>query len=113
MVMVIMAIINRIVQGSFSILVFIAYGFSVPGDLLVSIFPHVFRGALILSVITLAFGFRTITRGTLAMGAVMATLALVLLLGSYIIGLTATELVYPFSSARTIEFFSRYFAYPR
>jgi hypothetical protein len=113
LIIAVLAAISWALQGSCTILTFVAHGASLHDDLTTTIFPHVFRGSLALTFITLTFGLRTVTRGSLGMGAAMAALSFVLLLGSFVIGLTITELVLPQSSSRTIEFFWRYFAYPR
>lgn len=112
LVMVVLSVINWFLQGSFSVLTFVAHGSFVPGDLSTLVFPHAFRGSLALAFIALAFGLRTVTRGSFSMGAVMAALTVVLLLGSFVISLTIVDLAYPSASSRTIEFFARYFAYP-
>jgi hypothetical protein len=104
---------GRLYAGSFTITSYLATGITVPGDLILEIFPAVVRASLVLSYITLAYGLSTVARSSFGMGLIMATLTIPLLLGSFIVGLSITELVHPQTSSRTIEFFSRYLAYPR
>jgi hypothetical protein len=99
-------------MGSFTIVTFIATGLPLPNDLPLQIFPFVFRTSLFLAWITLAYGLRTVAKSSLPLGLIMAALTIPLILGSFIIGLTCTDLLYPSTSSRTIEFFGRFFAYP-
>jgi len=112
-IMGIMLLANRISQGSPTLVMFIALGTTQPNDLITEIFPYAFRASLGLAFLTLAYGLAAVMRGTLGIGLFMAALALILLLGSFVVGLTITDIIYPLTSSRTIDFFARYLAYPR
>lgn len=103
---------GRLYTGSFSVVTFLATGMTMRGDLALEIFPYVVRASLVLAFITLAYGLRTIARSSLALGILMASFTIPLLIGSFIIGLTVTDLIHPATSSRTIEFFARFLAYP-
>jgi hypothetical protein len=111
--MAIFCIASRLLTGKFATLEFLAFGFAQSNDLITEIFPYVFRASLVVAAAILINGLRTIGRSSYYVGAVSAVITVMLLLGSFIIGLTITDLVYPSLSTRTIEFFARYFSYPR
>lgn len=112
-VVTLLYILSRISMGSCTLLTFLSSGVSLPDDLVVRLYPHAFRASLALAFLTLSQGLRTVSRASLVIGGMMAAVAVLLLLGSFVLSLAATDLVYPSTSSRTIEFFGRYFSYPR
>jgi hypothetical protein len=105
----ILLIASRLSMGDFTVVTYLSTGVQLPDDFVMRIFPYVFKASLCLAFITLAFGLRTLTHASLMGGILMAAITTLLILGSFILSLTVTELVYPSTSSQTIDVFKRYF----
>jgi hypothetical protein len=103
---------NRILEGSLSLVSFLATGVSAQDDLIVTLFPHLIHLSLIGSLITLAHSLRALTRSSLSVALLMAIGSVPLILGSFVVGLTATDLLIPASSPETITLFRTLFQLP-
>jgi hypothetical protein len=112
-VMGIIFVTSRLCMGRFSIITFLASGITQPHDLITQIFPYFFRAALAVAAIILTHGLRTICRSSLYVGFISACLAVMVLLGSFVISSTIADFVYPGTSVRTIKFFAHYLARPK
>jgi hypothetical protein len=110
-IMSIAFIASRLYMGSFSVISFLASGQAQPNDLITHLFPYVFRASLVVAGIILVHGLRTVERSSVYIGVLSACIAVMLLLGSFILSLALTDFVYPSTSTRTIEFFAHYFSF--
>lgn len=96
---------NRILEGDLTLIGFLVNGFAAYDDLLVKLFPHLIHTALFVSFIALAQCLRALTHSSLAVASLMAMACIPFILGAFIVGLTAAELLFPASSAETIGVF--------
>ena len=105
-------LVNKILMGSLALLTFISNGIFLPNDIITQVFPVALRVSALAALFNLSQGLAAAARGGLGIGLVLGFLALPLILGSFVLSLWLTELIYPMSSSETIAFFSNFLAYP-
>jgi hypothetical protein len=105
----ILLIASRLSMGDFTVINYLSSGVRPPEDFVIQIFPYVFKASICLALMTLAFGLSTLTHASAPVGFIMAAITTLLIMGSFILSLMITALVYPSTSSQTIEFFKRYF----
>jgi hypothetical protein len=104
---------SKIFMGNLPLLMFISTGTSLPYDKVNQIFPFALRISLVISLFNLAQSLSVAARGGLGLGVVMAILTIPVILGSFVMGLWLTELIYPGASVDAIAFFTGFMAYPK
>jgi hypothetical protein len=109
-ILVALLLANKVTSGDLSLLGVIASGFGDHSNVVVRIFPTMLMIAQALAFLTLSQSLRALTHSSLGVSLLLGIIAIPLILGSFIIALTATDLVFPSSSPVTIQFFSSYAA---
>jgi hypothetical protein len=104
---------SKIFMGNFTLLTFISTGSSLSYDKVNQIFPFALRISLVISLFNLAQSLGVAARGGLGLGVVMAALTIPLIMGSFVMGLWLTDLMYPGVSVDAIAFFTGFMAYPK
>lgn len=108
----ILLIVNKLAMGDLTLLGFLSSGFAREGDISSRIFPYLIRAAALLALLILTHALSTITRSSKGVGALMAAAVVPLTLGSFIMGLTVTDMIFPLSSPSVISFFRAYLLFP-
>jgi hypothetical protein len=103
---------NKILYGNLSLLGVFGFGLPSGNNLAVTIFPIAMRLAALLSFLILSQSLRAITNSSRSLGILLALSAFPLLLGSFVIAVTVTDMLFPGSSSSTISFFSAYITNP-
>lgn len=103
-----MLIANKVLHGDLSLLGYLATGSIPAGEVISSFFPTAMRAAAVCSLIILGQALRAVTNSSFGVGMLLGITTIPLLLGSFVVALTATDLLFPNSSAMTIRFFSAY-----
>jgi hypothetical protein len=103
---------NKALMGSLTLLTFISNGIFMPQDIITQIFPFALRVSVMAALFNLSQGLAAAARGGFGLGLVLAFLSIPIILGSFIMSLWLTELIYPMSSSETISFFANIMAYP-
>jgi hypothetical protein len=103
---------NKIFQGELTILTFILTGYARSSDFMVMLYPFAIRIAALLSLYTISHGLAIIVQLTNLLGLFIGILALPLLLGSFIISLYITEIIYPNVTPQITSFFYGFMQWP-
>lgn len=104
-VMAILYGLNKMFQGELTILTFILTGYRRSSDFIVMLYPFAMRIAALLSLYTISHGLAIIVQVTKLLGLFMGILTLPLLLGSFVISLYITEIIYPNVTPQITSFF--------
>ena len=107
-VLLAMLLVNKATLGNFSLLTSIASGFFNQGEMVAKIFPTISLLSIGLALIVLSQSLRALSNSSLSVSLLLAIFAIPLVLGSYIVALTTTDLFFPRSSETIIRFFSSY-----
>jgi hypothetical protein len=100
-----MYLLNYLLEGRLSILQYLTTGYARPDDWLLKIFPNLFRIFCLLSFILFANAVRALYRSSLMSAYLIASVSIPLLLGSFVVALSLTELCFHRSSEHVIAFF--------
>lgn len=96
---------NYAMEGRLSILQFLTTGYARPNDWLLQMFPKLFKLFCLLSFVVFGNCIRAIYRSSITSGVLIAAVCIPLLLGSFIVALSLTEVCFAGSSEQVITFF--------
>ncbi len=105
-VMAILYGLNKGLQGELTLLTFIMTGYARSSDYLVMLFPFAIRLGALVSLYSVSCGLAVILNLTKLLGFFLGILTLPLLLGSFIISLYITEMIYPGLTPQIVSFFN-------
>jgi hypothetical protein len=92
-------------EGRLSILQFLTTGYARPNDWLLQMFPNLFKLFCLLSFVVFGNCIRAIYRSSITSAVLIAAVCIPLLLGSFIVALSLTEVCFAGSSDQVITFF--------
>lgn len=101
-------IVNKIANNDLSLLGSLVAAKAPEGRIIAAVFPTAIKIAAVCSLLVLAQALRSLTNSSGTVGLLLAIVTLPLLLGAFIVALTATELLFPDTSVDTIRLFSGY-----
>jgi hypothetical protein len=96
---------NYLMEGNLSILQFLSTGYTRQNDWLLQMFPNLFKIFCLLSFIVFANCIRAIYRSSVTSAGLIAAVCIPLMLGSFIVALSLTEVCFAGSSEQVIAFF--------
>ncbi len=103
-----MLLANKVLHGDLSLLGYLMTGGVPTGEVIPSFFPIAMRVGALSSIVILSQSLRAVTNSSFGVGMLLAVTTIPLVLGSFVVALTATDLIFPNSSTTTIRFFSTY-----
>jgi hypothetical protein len=95
-------------QGHISILQYLTTGFVSQSDRLAPFFPTMVKASGLVSFVLFTNGIRVLMRSSLISAALIATVCLPLIMGSFIVSLSIEELLLPGISPKVIEVFTSF-----
>jgi hypothetical protein len=104
---------NAIMRGELTVMTYLATGFVAVDDIVVRFFPYLIRVVMLLALLIVSHSVRTLSRTSLGMAGLISAIIIPLLLGSFVVALSATELIFPGVSPRSIQLAQAFLTLPQ